>query len=184
GLGNFVIFLFILYALHHFVIAGVITHFQTDLWPNVQRRYKQLVSWCLASYRPIWISLAVVGLFIFSLVFTAIRKPPVVFFPQGDPNYIYEYIRMATGTDQIVTDPITRIVEERVQKVVGKDNPIVESIISNVAIGASEDPMEGGGTLGSPHLGKVSVAFVKFAQRDGQSTKVYMDKIKIGRAHV
>src|SRR5690606_20345147 len=126
GLGNFVIFLFILYALHHFVIAGVITHFQTDLWPNVQRRYKQLVSWCLASYRPIWISLAVVGLFIFSLVFTAIRKPPVVFFPQGDPNFIYAYIRMPIGTDQIVTDSITRIVEERVQKVVGKDNPIVE----------------------------------------------------------
>jgi multidrug efflux pump subunit AcrB len=178
GFANFVVFLFVLYALHHFVIAGVITRFQTNVWPRVQARYKRLVIWCLGRYRPIWISISVIVLFVFSIVFTAIRQPPVVFFPQGDPNFIYAYIRMPIGTDQIVTDSITRIVEERVQKVVGKDNPIVESIISNVAIGASEDPMEGGGTLGSPHLGKVSVAFVKFSQRDGQNTSVYMDKIR------
>ena len=107
-----------------------------------------------------------------------IRQPPVVFFPQGDPNFIFAYIRMPIGKDQKVTDSITQIVEKRVMGVVGEDNPIVESIISNVAIGASEDPMEGGGTLGSPHLGKVAVAFVKFSQRDGESTREYMDKIR------
>ncbi len=178
GFGNFVVFLFVLYALHHFFIAGVITRFQTNVWPRVQARYKNLVAWCVARYRPIWIVAGIVVLFVFSIVFTAIRQPPVVFFPQGDPNFIFAYIRMPIGTDQIVTDSITKVVEQRVAKVVGKDNPIVESIISNVAIGASEDPMEGGGTIGSPHLGKVSVAFVKFSQRDGQSTKVYMDKIR------
>src|SRR5690606_22597922 len=30
----------------------------------------------------------------------------------------------------------------------------------------------------SPHLGKVTVAFVKFAERNGQSTRVYLDKIR------
>lgn len=178
GFGNFVLFLFVLYALHHFFISGLITRFQTDFWPRVQARYKELVAWCLGRYRPIWIGVSIIGLFIFSIVFTGIRNPPVVFFPQGDPNFIFAYIRMPIGTDQVVTDSITKVVEQRVTSVVGKDNPIVESIISNVAIGASEDPMEGGGTLGSPHLGKVSVAFVKFSQRDGQSTKVYMDKIR------
>jgi multidrug efflux pump subunit AcrB len=107
-----------------------------------------------------------------------VRQPPVVFFPQGDPNFIFAYIRMPIGTDTRITDSVTKIVEDRVVKVVGKDNPIVESIISNVAIGASEDQMESGGTLASPHLGKVSVAFVKFSQRDGQSTMIYMDKIR------
>lgn len=178
GVGNFAVFLFILYALHHFFISRVITRFQTNTWPGVQRRYKNLVAWCLARYRPIGIVVGVVVLFVFSIVFTAIRQPPVVFFPQGDPNFIFAYIRMPIGTDQRITDSITQIVENRVLKVVGSDNPIVESVISNVAIGASEDPMEGGGTLGSPHLGKVSVAFVKFSQRDGKSTRVYMDKIR------
>ena len=39
GMGNFVVFLFALYALHHFFIAGMITRFQTRIWPAVQRRY-------------------------------------------------------------------------------------------------------------------------------------------------
>lgn len=178
GVGNLAVFLFILYTLHHFFIAGVITRFQTNTWPNVQRRYKKLVEWCLSRYRPIGIVAGIVVLFVFSIVFTMIRQPPVVFFPQGDPNFIFAYIRMPIGTDQRITDSVTQIVENRVIDVVGEDNPIVESIISNVAIGASEDPMEGGGTLGSPHLGKVAVAFVKFSQRDGKNTQEYMDKIR------
>lgn len=119
----------------------------------------------------------VVFLFVFSIVFTAIRKPPVVFFPNGDPNFVFAYIRMPIGTDQRVTDSVTNVVEDRVIAVVGKGNPIVESVISNVAIGASENPFDGG-TQASPHLGKVTVAFVKFAKRGGQSTKEYLDKIR------
>ena len=178
GLGNFMVFLYILYAAHHFFIAGVISKFQTNLWPRVQAQYKKLVVWCIGRYRPIWIMVGIIFLFAFSIVFTMVRQPPVVFFPQGDPNFIFAYIRMPIGTDTRITDSVTQIVEDRVVKVVGKDNPMVESIISNVAIGASEDQMESGGTLASPHLGKVSVAFVKFSQRDGQSTKIYMDNIR------
>jgi multidrug efflux pump len=177
GLGNFVVFIYLLYVLHHFFLERVISVFQTSTWPKVQEAYKRLVTWCLKGYRPIGVFLGVIALFFFSIFFTAIRKPPVVFFPNGDPNAIFAYIRMPIGTDQRVTDSITAVVEDRVIATVGKDNPIVESVISNVAIGASEDPFEGG-TQANPHLGKVQVAFVKFAERDGQSTKVYMDKIR------
>lgn len=120
---------------------------------------------------------SVIFLFVFSIVFTAIRKPPVVFFPNGDPNFVFAYIRMPIGTDQRVTDSITNVVEDKVVGVIGRENPIVESVISNVAIGASENPFDGG-TQASPHLGKVTVAFVKFAKRGGQSTKEYLDKIR------
>ncbi|HEX5169945.1 MAG TPA: efflux RND transporter permease subunit [Cyclobacteriaceae bacterium] len=177
GMGNFAIFLFAIYALHRFYLEGVIQKFQNNLWPRVQKSYKSMISWCLVRNRPIWILLGVIGLFFFSIVFTAIRKPPVVFFPNGDPNFIFTYIRMPIGTDQRVTDSITTIVENRVIDAVGKDNKIVESVISNVAIGASENPFDAG-TQASPHLGKVTVAFVKFSQRDGQSTKDYLDKIR------
>jgi multidrug efflux pump len=177
GLGNFSLLMYLLYVLHHFVLEGVIKTFQTSTWPRVQNGYKQLITWCLTGYRPLGVVGGVIGLFFFSIVFTAIRKPPVVFFPAGDPNFIYAYVRMPIGTDQRVTDSITRIVEDRVIATVGKDNPIVESIISNVAIGASDNPFEGGNNA-SPHLGKVTVAFVKFAARDGQSTSDYMDGIR------
>lgn len=177
GLGNFVVFIYLLYVLHHFWLEKVISSFQTSAWPKVQQSYSRGLTWCLRGYRPIWIALSVVGLFIFSIVFTGIMKPPVVFFPSGDPNFIYAYIRMPIGTHQNVTDSITGVVEDRIIKTLGADNKMVESVISNVAIGASENPFDAGGQV-SPHLGKVSVAFVKFAERDGQSTKVYLDEIR------
>lgn len=177
GMGNFAIFLFALFALHHFFLKGVITSFQTKLWPRVQNSYKNMVRWCLNGWKPAAIFVGVILLFAFSIVFTMIRQPPVVFFPNGDPNFIFTYIRMPIGTDQVVTDSITRIVENRVINTLGEDNKVVESVISNVAIGASENPFDAG-LQASPHLGKVTVAFVKFAERDGQSTRVYLDSIR------
>jgi multidrug efflux pump subunit AcrB len=178
GLGNFTLFLFGIYSLHRFVLEEVISNFQNNGWPKVQNGYKNMIEWCLHGWRPAGVIAAVIGLFIFAIVFTAIRKPPVGFFPIGDPNFIYTYIRMPIGTDQRTTDSVTKIVEAKVIAVVGKDNKMVESIISNVAVGASEDQFSGNNA--QPHLGKVAVAFVDFAQRDGQSSRVYLDKIREG----
>ncbi len=177
GLGNFVVLMYLLYVLYHFILKGVISTFQTSAWPKVQDSYKRLLTWTLYRYRPIFVMVGVIFLFVFSIVFTGIRKPPVVFFPAGDPNFIYAFVRMPIGTDQRVTDSVTAIVEDKVIATMGKDNPIVESVISNVAIGASENPFEAGGNA-SPHLGKVSVAFVKFAARGGQSTRTYLNEIR------
>ncbi len=176
GMGNFTVFMFGVFSLYHFYLVKVISHFQTDFWPRVQTGYKNILAMLLIKYRPIWVVIGVIFLFFFSIVFTGIRKPPVVFFPNGDPNFIFAYVTMPIGTDQRVTDSITNIVEEKVVSVVGRDNKIVESIIANVAIGASEDQF--GGNNAQPHLGKVTVAFVNFADRDGQSTKVYLSKIR------
>jgi multidrug efflux pump subunit AcrB len=178
GLGNFVVLMYLLYVLHHFVLKNTISAFQTSVWPKVQAGYKRFLTWCLTAKRPIMVASSIIVLFVFSIVFTGIRNPPVVFFPSGDPNFIYAYIRMPIGTDQVVTDSITNIVEDRVIKVMTKDgklNPMVESIISNVAVGAAENQFDQGV---NPHLGKVSVAFVKFADRNGESTKEYLGKIR------
>ena len=75
-----------------------------------------------------------------------------------------------------MTDSVTSIVEEKVVSVVGRNNPMVESIITNVAVGASEDQFAG--TNAQPHLGKVTVAFVNFAKSESKSTKIYLDKIR------
>ena len=176
GLANFVVFLFAIYSLHRFVLEKVISNFQTKAWPAVQRGYRKTIAWCLQGLRPFGVVGGVILLFIFAIVFTGIRKPPVVFFPQGDPNFIFAYIRMPIGTDQRITDSITNIVEDRVIKTIGSDTAIVESIISNVAIGASEDPF--GGSQSQPHLGKVTVAFVSFAKRNGRSSRDYLNKIR------
>jgi len=83
---------------------------------------------------------------------------------------------LPVGTDIEVTDSLTNVIEHRVMEVLGEDNPMVESVIANVGIGAG-DPFEGG-MNSTPHKGKVSVAFVEYAYRNSQSTRVYLDKIR------
>ncbi len=175
GLGNFVITLFLVYSLHKFYLESVIKKFQTNVWPRFQEAYKRLLTRLLSGWGPALVVGGIISLFIFSIVFTGIRKPPVVFFPKGDPNFVYTYVRMPIGTDQRVTDSITHEVERRVTAIVD-NSPIVESIISNVTIGANENPFEGSNA--QPHLGKVTVAFVEFARRNGQSSRLVLDKIR------
>jgi multidrug efflux pump len=84
---------------------------------------------------------------------------------------------MPGGTHQNVTDSITNIAEQRVYKALGKHNPDVESIISNVTIGAEE---QGFSSTGTPfNKGKVSVNFVESKFRTtGISTTKYMEIIR------
>lgn len=176
GVGNFVVFVYLMILLERFWLGGVARRFQNNFWPRVQERYKRVLKWCLVGWRPVWIVISTFVLLIFSIMLTAIRNPKVVFFPQADPNFIYTYIELPNGADQKYTDSITRIVENRITKVVGANNPIVESIISNVAKGAGDPSQMDLST--QPQKGKVTVAFVEFGARKGQSTVQYLDKIR------
>jgi multidrug efflux pump subunit AcrB len=100
----------------------------------------------------------------------------VEFFPNGQPNFAYVYLQMPIGTDAEVTDSVTRIVEKLVFDVIGKNNPNVESVISNVGIGAG-DP-QNPDRVATPHKGKVSVAFVDFSEREDFSTAECLEKIR------
>ncbi len=176
GLGNFVLTLYGLYCLNRFVLHQVIEKFQNKTWPSVQEKYKKILLVILEGNKPRWILVGTVVLFFFSIALTAIRSPKVEFFPQSEPNFVYTYISLPIGTDQVYTDSITHIIEDKIFAVVGDSNPIVESVISNVAVGAN-NPQSFDFSV-SPHLGKVTVAFVPFGRRDGESTVVYLDKIR------
>lgn len=177
GLGNFAVFSFGIYCLYHFFLVRVISHFQTDAWPKFQEGYKKLIVGAVKGKRALLVMLAVVMTFVFSIVLFAVRTPQVLFFPNAEPNFVYTFIRMPIGTDQVVTDSVTKVVEDKIRHMLGDNNKVVQSVISNVAKGAAEDPFsEGSGT--SPHLGKVTVAFVKFSERDGIKTSAYKDSIR------
>jgi len=82
---------------------------------------------------------------------------------------------LPVGTDVNTTDSLTSVLENKVVSVLGENNPIVESVISNVALGASEDQFDRSATS---NKGKVGVSFVEFGERNGVSTKAYMDQIR------
>ncbi len=95
---------------------------------------------------------------------------------EGDPASIFVNIKMPVGTEVQVTDSVTRKVEDRVFKVLGENNPIVESVIANVAKNASSDMFNSGAV--TSNLGRITINFVEFAKRHGEKTTPYMDKIR------
>ncbi len=179
-LGNLLIFFSFLVILNRYVFDGLIHKFQNKALPAIMRRYEQLLRWALNGWKPVWLLLGTFALLIFSFVLFSVRNVPVVFFPKGDPNFIYVYLKLPVGTNVDYTDSITNDIEKKVTRVLdgpqGKPNPIVESIISNVAVGAS-DPNSGDRST-QPNLGRVQVSFVEYEKRHGVSTSPYLDSIR------
>jgi len=176
GLGNFAIFMILLSALYRFVLLGLIEKFQEKVWPKFQRGYEKVLSAILTGRRPYYLFAATVLLFFGTFFIIGIAKPKVGFFPKGEPNFVYVFLTMPVGTDVAVTDSVTKEIEKRVYSVIGDSNPLVESVISNVAVGAS-DPADNDFTTAS-NKGRVAIAFVEYAQRNGASTTKIMGKIR------
>jgi len=178
--GNLLIFFAIVVVLNKYIFDSLIHKFQNNVLPAIMKNYEKLLRWAVAKWRPVWLLAGTFLLLILSVVFFAIRKVPVVFFPKGDPNFVYVYLKLPVGTNVLYTDSITHDVEKKVADVLNgpnnTPNPIVESIISNVAVGAS-DPQSGDRST-QPNLGRVQVSFVEYEKRDGVSTAPYLDSIR------
>ncbi|NEM96099.1 efflux RND transporter permease subunit [Pontibacter burrus] len=177
GTANLIMLGVVLVALNRFVFTRLINKFQSNTLPKFMSGYERLLRWMLVGWRPVAVFAGIFGLLILSIILVGIRSPKVVFFPDSDPNFVYTYIQMPVGTDQVVTDSVTKVVEKRIYKVIGENNPDVESVISNVAIGAG-DQNDRSATAQS-HKGKVTVAFVEYMYRVGdKTTSAYMNEIR------
>jgi len=177
GMANFFVFSILMVFLYHYVLQFWIKSFQEKLWPKLMVAYEKQLRWMLYGFRPVWMLGGMIALFIFTIMLTAVVKPTVLFFPNGDPASVMVYVKMPGGTDQSVTDSVTRIAERRVYKAIGLHNPDVESVISNITIGAEE---EGFNSAGKPfNKGKISINFVESKFRTtGITTTKYMEMIR------
>ncbi|OQP66025.1 copper transporter [Niastella vici] len=179
-MGNLLIFIMLLILLNRFVLDDLIHGFQNRALPWIMGHYETALRWALKGWRPVYLLLSTFVLLLLTFAFFNARKVPVVFFPQGDPNQIYVYLKLPVGSDVEYTDSITRTLETKVYQVLGMDhgkkNPVVESVISNVAVGAG-DPQSGDRST-RPELGRIQISFVEFEKREGIATRPYMDNIR------
>ena len=180
GFGNFVVVMFLLFLLNKFILTKWIHAFQTKVWPRVQNGYIKALAWAL-DHRGISFT-SVLLLLVISIMLIAVRSPKVVFFPSSEPNFAYVYLTMPEGTDQEKTNEVLKQLEMKVFQALDIDlekqqkNPLVTSVISNVKVGATD---QNSGEIGDyPNRGKITVSFVKFAERNGKSTQVLLDKIR------
>ena len=182
--GNLLIMLALLMLLNAYVLSGIIQWFQHTFLPGLMSRYEVLLRWTLHGRRPVGLIFGLFGLLIgsFYLFGQAVQsgRVPIVFFPNSEPNFVYVYLKMPVGTDVRQTDSVVRNLEARVYEVLGmkngKKNPLVESVISNVAVGAS-DPNSGDRSTRA-ELGRIQVSFVEFELRNGLATTPYLDAIR------
>lgn len=173
GMGNFLIVCVLFVILYKFVLSKGVKWFQTKGWPSVQDKYAGFLTWALR--HPWKMLIGIVILLFTSCGITLTRESNIVLFPKADPNFIFVYLTLPVGTDVNVTDSLTKVMEAKVIETLGPDNPIVESVISNVALGASEDQFD---RSAISNKGKVGIAFVEYGKRKGVSTKEYLDDIR------
>lgn len=173
---NLLIFIALSALLHNLYGYKILRKFQHHFIPAMMRRYENLLKWVLWGKRPYWLLTGMIGLFFATMFLVAVKPPKVLFFPDNQPNNVITYIKLPIGTDISVTDSIAKVVEHRIMEVLGENNPIVESVITNVALQASENQFDN--STKSSNLAKVSVNFVEFSKRQGQNTSDYMSKIR------
>ncbi|MES2774538.1 MAG: efflux RND transporter permease subunit [Bacteroidota bacterium] len=181
GFANFLIFMSVLMVLNRYVFNGVIHVFQNRILPGLMNRYEKLLRWVLKGWRPVWMLVTLFLLFPVSVMLLMARGNKSTFFPSGDPNFIYVYLKMPVGTDIKKTDSVTSLLEKKVYKILAEEKPgtegsIVESVITNVANSAN-NPRDNNRSI-QPNLGRIQVSFVEYEKRDGKHTKPLLDAIR------
>jgi multidrug efflux pump len=178
--GNFMFIMVPLFLLNKFVFSRAIDYFQKKIWPSVTNGYVRLLRWCLAHKWVVYT--ATIALLVGSFMLFGARTPQVVFFPDAEPNFAFVYLSLPEGTEESKTNEVLKRLEAKVYSALEMDplankfNPLVKSVISNVKVGATDQNSGEVGEFGN--RGKITVAFVKFAERHGKSTQVLLDKIR------
>ncbi|MBK8584163.1 MAG: efflux RND transporter permease subunit [Bacteroidetes bacterium] len=175
GMGNLAVVIFLSWLLNHLWLRHKLKKFQEVAWPKFQNKYRDLLVWCL--HRPWKMLLSVVVLFGVSIIMLVARNGGISFFPIADPNFVYVYTSLPVGTDQSMTDSVTKVIEEKVYKAISWPNPIVKSVITNVTVGVTDPQDEDQGNY--PNKSKISVAFVEYGKRNGVSSQAYLDSIRM-----
>lgn len=181
GKGNFLLLFSVLTVIHIYVMQDVIYYFQEKILPYLMDKYESLLRWLLQGRRPIVAFISTFVLFGISLWMLVASKPDLPFFPSGQPNMIYVYLKMPIGTNAQETDKVLKQLEVKVFEALKTLRPteegsIVESILSNVAVNAN-NPMDNNRST-QTNLGRIQVSFVEFAKRPNTPTLPYLDSIR------
>ena len=175
GMGNLMIFCLLLNAAYRLFFKDAAIKFQNSGWPKVISFYEKNLRFFLKNRNPFYLFYLVIALFVLSIIITMVTKPKVFFFPDNAPNTINIFIKMPEGTDQVVTDSITKLIEKKVDLIFGPKNPLVESIVTNVGFGAGDGMFD---RTTVSNKGKVSINFIESRYRHGVNTSKFLDQIR------
>lgn len=179
-LGNILMIWAILRVLTRFVLKPGADVFQKKGLVKLEAVYLKVLNWAIKRY--ILIITSIVFLLIGSIMFFGASGTKIVFFPVNEPLYFNAFIETPVGTDIEKTNQITKKVEAIVQKTIEKDSNIIEAVLAQVGEGTA-DPSEGVQQGSSPNKARVTVSFIKTADRkikfpDSRATSLVMEDVR------
>ena len=188
--GNFIALGGILVMSTKFILTPATNYFQANIIPWSERLYERVLRNVFRGKNPLWYFFGTIGLLIVSFILLDAFMPKVVFFPSNMPNYVNVFIEAPIGTDIETVNGITKgveakildytdqfMVEEEENGIKSHYNFLVESVIAQVGSGTS-DPNEGPSMAATPNKARITVSFVQFQHRRGESTNKVMDDIR------
>lgn len=180
-LGNLLILFGLLILLNVFILMPLSRRFQSVFLPWLEEYYSKVLKYALKGWKPYLFFWGTVILLVFSFVLMAIFPPNVLYFPENEPKYINAFIEYPVGTDIETTNKLTEKVEKQVMDIIEPYQYMVESVTANVGQGTADpnDP-SAFGQSDTPYKGRVTVNFVEFIDRKGQSTNAILDEIRQG----
>lgn len=159
--------------------------FQYGFFPRMEEKYKNFLAKILTGRRA-WLALgSIIGMLFLSFILLGIFPRKVLFFPDNIPNQVIAYIEYPEGTDISKTNKATLFVEKQVIDIVKKyydpnekRNFLVESIVSQVGVGAGNPNVDAGSAAETPFKGKVTVNFREFKFRRDINTADILEEIR------
>ncbi|MGA2622392.1 MAG: efflux RND transporter permease subunit [Bacteroidota bacterium] len=140
------------------------------IFPWLQGEYVRALRWTLK--RKVLTIAAALGLLLFVAILFAIFNRGIEFFPNTEPSQISVSIETPPGTSLDVTNGISEMIEERLEKVPGKKD--FEFVVTS--IGTSDDPFDFGGQ-GTSNKGSVAINFYEKLKRK-QSTFQTLEEVR------
>ena len=139
--------------------------FMQNMMPCIENKYAQFIKYALTGWKPILFMIGMIVVFIVSIMTFALNPPPIVFFPDNQPNYVNVFIETPLGTDIETTNKISIELERRITAAVQKDSVIIEAILTQVGE-KTADPNEGTPSMGSsPNKARITVSFFEYEKR-------------------
>jgi multidrug efflux pump len=132
--------------------------------PRIENTYAQFLRFALEGKKPMAFLIGIIVFFVLTLMLFAVKTPPVVFFPDSEPNYVNIYIETPLGTDIERTNEITKKLEQRILPVIAKDSVIVEAVLAQVGE-KTADPNAGPQSGSSPNKARITISFFEFEKR-------------------
>lgn len=170
-IGNLMAGVSLIILINQYLLSPAAKYFQLRILPWIENKYENFVRLALTGKTPIVLFIGMFFMLIGSLMFFAVRQPEVVFFPEGQPNYVNVFVEFPTGTDIEYTNKKIRKIEQDVitaMESYGIGTGLnIESILTNVGEGTS-DPNSGqsGENQGkTPNKAKLTISFVQYENR-------------------